>query len=377
LKAGFKRTRYLINNYLSHHKNLFYLKNLVFCLLLFAGCTSQVINLSVLEPAEIPITPKVKAISMFPAVGYQTRPGQFDSLSAFSPDTTCDYNKVKQGYLFGIHEVLSRSPRFSKVKITDTSFIRKVTTGSIDTELIRRICQHDTTDAVFLILKVVAYDFPSHLNDDNYTPYIARDDQVEFVKDDRGRWVTFSSNVSSQNCVFLYRLITNFKIGVFRPEDFAYPDFITLSDVFDMVRPGECNKFNDKKSQKELLYNSCYFSGNQVGNRLIPLWKDNQKRALYKDINPYLLEGNNLALRDNWNAAAELWVSLAYKHRPRVESRASYNLAIKSEREDDLDNATFWINRADSIKSAKKIKSYRSVLEERMTKRALLDQQMR
>jgi hypothetical protein len=353
------------------------MKNLVFCFLLLTACSSQVINLSVLEPAEFTISPEVKKISLFPAVGYQAKLGEFDSLSAFTPDTSCDYNKIKLAYIYGIHDVLSNSPRFTKVKITDTSFVKQVNSGRIDKELIRQICLHDTTDAVLLIVKVLAHDFTGRLNngilESNQTREI---DGVEYIKNGYGEWVLNVTYDSPKNCVFVYHLVSSFKIGVFNPWDFEYPDLIVLTELFEMYRPGECDKFRNYKAQQELLYNSCFFTGNRVGDRLIPLWKDNQKRYLYIDMNPYLSEANAMAMNDNWKEAADLWQNLSYKHKPRVESKASYNLAIKSEREDDLQMSLFWINRADSIRTSKKIKSYQSVLAERIKKRTILDQQM-
>ncbi|HLO57587.1 MAG TPA: DUF6340 family protein [Bacteroidales bacterium] len=354
------------------------MKNLVLFLFLLTGCASQVIHLSVLEPAEFTISPGVKKLSLFPAVGYQAKLGQFDSLSAFKPDTSCDYNKIKSAYIYGIHDVLSNSPRFTKVKITDTSFIKQVSIGRIDKELIRQICLHDSTDAVLLIVKVLARDFMDRLNNGKLESDVTRNiDGVEYIKNGYGEWVLYvNSGNSPKNCVFVYHLVSSFKIGVFNPWDFEYPDLIVLTELFDMYRPGECDKFHNSKAQQELLYNSCFFTGNLVGNRLTPLWKDNQKRYLFRDLNPYLSEANYMAMNDNWDDAADFWQKLAYNHKRRVESKASYNLAIKSEREDDLDRSLFWIKRADSLRTSKKIKSYQSVLGERIKKRTLLDQQM-
>jgi hypothetical protein len=337
---------------------------------LFTGCAKQVINLSVLEPADYSISPEIKKISLLPLVGYPGRPGQFDSLTAFKPDTLCDYNKIKLGYLYGIHDVLSKSPRFTSVKIADTSYLKG--SWQINKELIRQICLHDTTDAVFLIIKVVAHDFAGQMKygEEN----IMQEDEFGHWNE-YGYWIQ-SSSASDKKCVFIYRLISNFKIGIFSPKEFEYPDVITVSEIFNMYRPGECKKFRDKNTQKELLYNSCFFTGNQLGNRLTPIWKDNQKRSLYTDINPYILEGNEMAMQDNWDEAAEIWQNLAYNHKPRVESKASYNLAVKSERDDDLDMSLFWINRADSLRTSQKITSYKSVIGERIKKRTLLDQQM-
>ena len=61
----------------------------------------------------------------------QATPGLFDSLTDLHFDAETDINKIRQGYLDGVYEIMSVSPRFKKVVLSDTVFDKLLLYGNL------------------------------------------------------------------------------------------------------------------------------------------------------------------------------------------------------------------------------------------------------
>ena len=58
----------------------------------------------------------------------------------------------------GVYEIMSASPRFKKVILSDSSFENLLTTGVLTWDQLRQVCTHDSTEAVLLLKKAVSMD---------------------------------------------------------------------------------------------------------------------------------------------------------------------------------------------------------------------------
>jgi hypothetical protein len=125
-----------------------------------------------------------------------------------------------------------------------------------------------------------------------------------------------------------------------------------------------------------MLYDACHLTGNRFGNQVCPVWKDTL-RVMYKGPGASLKQAYSLAMKSQWHQAGAIWNDLANSSDQKQASRASFNLALAWEQDDDIEQAVEWISYADSLKHTGKTKAYREILEQRLKNRQELDHQMK
>jgi|WetSurMetagenome_2_1015567.scaffolds.fasta_scaffold136471_2 hypothetical protein len=326
---------------------LFLRKGIIFILLIFIACSTGRISISVLEPAKINIPSSIKRVSLFPGAGIPNPPGVMDSIHEIELEPDYDYNRIKRGYMHGVYETMSQSPRFHKVVLSDSIYESLLVTGMISWAEIRQICSHDSTDAIFLLKKAVSRDT------------LARYD------------------VPGVYCGILYRVINNTKWTFYQPflqreyEDLIYSD----TSIFKQDDEN-CDGHTTLLDVQGILYDACFGTGTRLGEQISPTWHDNIPRVLFTGPGTKLQQASLLAMNDKWDDAAAVWNALAEGKKRRQASHAAYNMALAWEREDDLPQAVLWISYADSLLSSGKTLAYKKILEVRLKNRELLDLQM-
>ncbi len=103
-----------------------------------------------------------------------------------------------------------------------------------------------------------------------------------------------------------------------------------------------------------ILYDACVLTGNKLGERICPSWKDDVQRIIFKGPGKSLKQAYFLASHSQWNQAAVIWNELSNSPNKNQAYRASFNLALTWERDDDLEQAKEWTLYADSISSTQK-----------------------
>ncbi|HJZ39165.1 MAG TPA: DUF6340 family protein [Bacteroidales bacterium] len=315
----------------------------LFCLLLLAGsCFSNRITISVLEPAKLTLPASIQRISIFPEPGLRSKPGVFDSISKIVLDENADIREIKTGYLHGIYEILSTSPRFTKVVIADTSTGKFNANGILYWDDVERICKHDTTDVLLILKKAVSYD------------------AVELIN---SYWI---DNIYYS----YYKIVNNTKWVFYRPEDQTeLAEFVVRDTVIaeGNLAPSEA---------ENLLYQTCYISGRNMGVTLCPHWNDRVERKFYSGPGTEMKSAARHIRKNNWYEAALIWNRLAEGSNRMLASRSAYNLALAWERDDELDQAFLWVVFADSLRNNPAIAAYRKTLDERLKAKLKLDEQM-
>src|SRR5665647_2054606 len=114
-----------------------------FLLFVFTACSTARINISVLQPAKISIPLSIQKVSLFPGAGIPDPPGVFDSIRNIDLKPDYNFNRSKRGYMEGVYEIMSASPRFKKVVLSDSSFENLLTTGVLSWDELRQVCTHD------------------------------------------------------------------------------------------------------------------------------------------------------------------------------------------------------------------------------------------
>ena len=246
------------------------------------------------------------------------------------------------GYLHGIYDVLSVSPRFQKVVLSDTASTRFLSEGHLYWDDAVKICAHDTTDILLVLSKTVTYDAMG-------APYDISEPTSYFYID--------------------YKLLNRTKWAFYLPEKqtklagFEMADTILVEGLFG---PADI---------EELLYQACYTSGRRAGTKLSPHWNE-VNRFLFTGPGKEMKTATRLILNNQWNDAALIWNKLAEDPKNALASRAAHNLALAFERDDILDQAFLWIDYADSLSGSPETSAYKLKLYDRIKTRAKLDEQM-
>jgi hypothetical protein len=321
--------------------------SLICLVLAVASCSTGRICISVLEPAKITIPASIRKVSLFPGAGIPDLPGVLDSINNIELDPGYNYNRIKRGYMEGLYEILSASPRFPKVVPEDTAYEEMMASGVISWDELKQLCNHDSTDAV-LILKFA----------------VSQDTLVRY-------------GFPGLTCGIVYRVINHTKWTFFQPMlQNEYLD-IPFSDtsIFDVIDEN-CDPFFALPNTGDILYDAFYHTGVKMGEQISPIWHNDIPRILFVGPGNQLRKAFRYVLKDQWNEAAEIWNVMAEGRNRRLASHASFNIALAWEKDDDLDQAVLWVSHADSLLSSGKTMAYKKILENRLKKRALLDQQM-
>ncbi len=330
--------------------------SLILIILLMNACITGKIIISVLQPAEVTIPGTIRSISIFPTAGIPDQPGIFDSISFASLDTAYDYNITRKGYLYGLYDVLSKSPRFNRIVFADSINNLKVNSGILTWGELDEICRHDSTDAVLLLKKAVSYDT-----------------LVECV--DEQRYYDFEGRQAT-TCNFDYRVINKTRWTFYQPDLGITTETFSYCDTVYFFEEGGYYKILSPGVMQGILYNACFVHGEQIARLLVPVWDDYVKRVYYTGPHEPLELAARYVYKDQWEKAGQIWDSLSASTNRHLAFKAAYNIAVAWERDDDLDQAFLWIKYANSLADNKNIKTYRKILEKRIQTRTILDQQM-
>jgi hypothetical protein len=316
--------------------------SLLLMLIIVSSCFSKV-TISVLEPGVYTLPASIQKLTIYSSPGMQATPGLFDSLTDLHFDAGTDINKIRQGYLDGAYEVMSVSPRFKKVVLSDTAFDKLLLYGNLTWKAVDRICSHDTSDALLFLLKAVSYASRDNASAISWQPEYV--DLSEILN--RSKWMFFKPFAHQQLAAYSY----NDTVSV-APELFIDPE--NIGDV---------------------LYQNCYIMGKEFGKRLCPHWQE-VDRIMYAGPGGELRKATALTADEKWVEAGAIWDRLSESPHKKKAYRAAFNLALAYERDDVLDQALLWIAYADSLNSTAASTEYKKALGDRLKLKPLLDEQM-
>jgi hypothetical protein len=337
--------------------------SLIFVLIIMNSCYTSVVMISILQPAEVSLPGNIKSISIYPVTGIPAPPGVFDSIRNVSINQAFDYNLTRRGYIYGLYEALDASPRFRKVMVSDSSFVDSLYQGILGWNVLKKICQFDSTDAVLLILKAIAYDTVNYLEESGVT-YSLSDPAY------------YQEQYENNSCTLVLRMISKFKLAFYEPLLEKKSAQLSCSDTVTLYKLNSCEDVFSADSMRDMLYNACFFTGEKLGKRLAPTWNDEVRRIFYKGSDIDFREAAWLVKQNRWTEAGQIWEALSSSRNKRIANKAAFNMALAWEQEDDLNQALLWLDYADSLMTRHQTTEYRKILERRLDTKQLLDLQM-
>jgi hypothetical protein len=246
--------------------------------------------------------------------------------------------KIKMGYIYGLFDVFNTSPRFQRVVLSPSNDSSIISKERLYWDDLTKICTNDSTDIVLILTKAVVEDY------DNFYVF---DDVVntDYKLINITRWAFYDP--------FKQTELLNFHSF----------DTIVLNGGFAL---SELNY---------LLYDACLSAGMQIGNKLVPHWRETD-RIYFTGPGKELKDAARFVTRNHWYKATLLWEDLLQGSNNTIASRAAFNTALAFEQNDNLDQASLWINYADSLAHSKVIRNYKKILDSRLKLKTVLDAQL-
>jgi hypothetical protein len=245
----------------------------------------------------------------------------------------------------GVYEILSQSPRFEKVVLSDTAFEHQLNQGVISLEQLKEICTHDSTDTILLLKKAVTHDIMDYFSEEDY-------------------------------CGLRYELVTDTKWCFYQPFTLLASEDLIFTDFNIFEQPFKNCEHVPLKNITGILYDACIHTGKGFGEQICPSWKDNIPRVIFSGPGKSLKEAYFLATHNQWHQAAAIWNNLSNGLNRNRAVRASFNMALAWERDDELDEAWAWIKYANTMHNTKKTRTYLNILDQRITLESELKNQM-
>ncbi len=314
---------------------------LVVLLLLSAACYTSKLSIDVLVPATTVLPSAIQRVSILPLPGAPSHSGEIDSLDLFQMTSSSEARNVKMGFIDGIFDIFSTSPRIKRAILTDTVTSAFSSSGRLYWDDLRKVCKHDSTDVVLVLTRAIC-------RDKNFT-YFQNTELQPFLSD--------------------YTLISGTKWIFYEP----YKEQLSASYSFTdtLYIPGNISTLEFDK----VLYDAFFTIGHNAGYKLVPHWK-NVNRIYYTGPGKDLRDAAGFVTKDHWHNATLIWNDIADNAGKKKASRAAFNIALAYERTDILDEAYLWISFADSIAGDKYSAKYKRLLQARIKTKTILDQQM-
>jgi hypothetical protein len=327
------------------------------------SCSStNLMSLSVLEPAPVTISPKIKTVGIVSRTRAEDRNRTLDAvhrvISLEGPDIE---REGARSSIDGLTSQLLKNDRFTQVKFLDSVDIRNFGAGvfpaPIPWETVEKTCQENGVDALF-VLEV--------FNTDSKFGYAAKPASLQTPI---GEVKAIEHQVNMTTSV-------NTGWRIYDPSNKSIYDEYSLSK--DMNFSGQSINplvaAEGMIQRKEAVKQVGYVAGQAYAARIQPYW--------IRVSRDYFVRGNGnftTAMRKaragNWDGAGEIWKQETRDNSDKVAGRACYNMAIISEINGDLDGAIQWAQQAYEGHRIKPALDYLHVLRNRKYENTVLHNQ--
>jgi tetratricopeptide (TPR) repeat protein len=336
-------------------------------LILFAflvvSCKTQQLYLNVVEPAIVTLSPDIKSVGVINRSMPTDETKIFDVIdkALTLEGVNLDKDGAEQAIL-GLSDELKNNNRFTEVKtLTDIDF-RTPKLGilpmPLSCDIVDKICGETGTDALF---SLESYDTDTRLN---YSTH-----NVE-IKNPLGiRIPGIEHQVDMETIV---------KTGwrIYDPKNKVIDDEFNhlQSVVFTGRGINPLVAAAGLTGRKEAVKEVSNKAGHSYAMRLLPYRLRVMRDYFVKGSNNFKIAKRKAQL-GKWDEAGQLWEKETDNPKMKIAGRAYYNMAIINEINGDIDSALQWAQKAYEDYNIRLGWDYANILENRIAKRELLDQQ--
>lgn len=337
---------------------------LIISVIFLSACSStNLMTLSVIEPAPVSLHPEIKKIGVVDRTQYLEKKGssinQIDQILSLEGKELD--KKGTMACLDGLVGMLEQNEKISSVKRIEAENITTPGSGIFPTplawDIVKKICSQNSIDALFVLesfdtnTQIDAVPIPS--NTDNPLAIVHAATMAET------------------------QITTTIKTGwrIYDPEALFIVDEIVLSDAITIREKGLIGMASKGiNTRTEAVKNVSNQIGEAFGARLLP-YQIRVSREYYVRGSDAFKTAKRKARTGNWKGASELWKNETNNPKNKVAGRAHYNMAIYAEIEGNLSEAIDWAQKAYENHNEKRALRYVKILKNRQEKNKILEHQ--
>ncbi len=263
----------------------------------------------------------------------------------------------------GLFDELLKDERFEIVKILDSvpSGMKEIGANPSDIQWssVQELCEKNDVDAIFSLA------------------YYEADTKVSLKKTKMplADMMREKKEVAAQELT-LETLIEN-GWRIYDPKKQELIDEIVFNNQIISTGKGETATlaYRAIDDRRAVMLEKSKTNGATYGQRLLPSKSEVYRHFYVKGSSKLALAGENV-LAGNWEEAIALWEQEAQSTNAKIKSRAYHNLAIASERAENLNKALTWATMAFEVHAEEMYREYMNTLQERIEKQPLLEKQL-
>jgi hypothetical protein len=332
----------------------------IFITLAFAACKTDMVYISVLDPAPVTLPTTIKKVGIL----NRSIPTDEKSVLTTAHKITSmeSMNMIKEGSeaaLKGLQNGLLEANAFDEIKSLDAVRLTNPGGGVFLAPLswteVEQICQSNQVDALFILevfdtdLKVVPGAIPKDLN--NPVNIInAVQTPVDMITTVRTGWRIYDP----KNKYIL--------------DEFPFANTITYTGSGINITANAEAIIGRKEAVKQLSNKMGY----QYADRVRPYWTKVSREYYVKGTTNFKI-AKRKSRTGNWNDAGVLWEKETKNTKRKIAGRACYNMAIINEINGNLDTAIQWAQKAYEDYNNKLALRYVNQLKNRKRKDRILN----
>jgi len=329
---------------------------------LYSCSSTNLMSLSVTEPAPVSIPPGLKTAVVVnrsrAADESKTVDAIHRTLSLETKDLQADGAKAA---VRGLTDELLKDGRFASVKSLDNLDLRSYGAGVFPTYLswdtVEKICRENQADVVF---SLELFDAASRVGV-GATPGILANPMGAVAALEQ----PFSMNT---------RIRTGWR--VYDPSTRNILDeFVIYRDLtYQGHGAGPLPTANSLLGRKEAVNKAGIDAGQEYGLRIVP-YSLRVSRWYFVRGSGNFIVARRMAQSGDWDDAAKLWQQETESHSRKAAGRACYNMAIISEINGDLNAAVNWAKKSYEVYNNRLALSYVNILRDRQSNNEVLKSQ--
>lgn len=330
------------------------------CLLL-VGCATDIVRMTVTEPAPVTIPGDIKIIGTID----RTKPEDENSrLNRVDEVLSGEGKGLDQAgatrAIEGTTDELSRNQRFIEIKKLDTVDVRSTGLGvfppQMEWGLVEQLCEENKCDALF-VLELF-------------------DTQTSITYANNG---TIKGPLGVELPAVEATMTTTIHMGwrIYDPYTKSILDEISMSESLSARASGTNPVGAAAKlmNRKEAVKRASYKAGERYAQRILP-FRVRVSREYYVKGSNNLQIAKRKAQTGNWDGAAEMWLKDTEHPKAKIAGRAYYNMAISAEINGNLDAAIGWAQQAYENYGDRLALRYVRILQDRKARNERLKQQL-
>ncbi|MBG0860008.1 MAG: hypothetical protein IQL11_10920 [Bacteroidales bacterium] len=338
-----------------------------FYLILIVGflvsCKTQELYLSVIEPAPVTLSKDIRKVGII----NRTTPTEATKVLDVIDKTLSLEGKEldiegTRECIKGVTDELLNNSRFDEVKVLDDVDLRtpklNIFPVPLSWEIVSRVCKEKGTDILF---SLEMYD---------------TDTRIGYSSPGGDRKTTIGAILRAVETQANMETIVKTGWRIYDPvgqiiaDEFIYPQSV----VFTGRGPTPLVAAAALIGRKEAVREVSNKAGHGYALRLIPFELRVMRDYFVKGTSNFVIAKRRARVGE-WNAAGELWEKETANPKPKIAGRACHNMGIINEINGDVETALEWAQKAYIDYNIRKSLKYTRILENRLMKREILEEQ--